>query len=441
MSGNAKLLIAVFIVALAATSARAAKPKIITPREIDATSFEDAADGRQVRIMREEPKLAQKTVPLAARFVEADEMADAQEPIDEGAPVPPPAEGGGETFEPMLGLSNGSCGEWCDGDCADCSVPCDACDDCGLMDCGCDPYWRHRSYVFGQYLYFLPADADLSYAIQQNGVGGTGTVPYGQVGVLQPNFSSGFRTGFGVAVGCNATIAASYSNFRNHTTSQLTAPSGVGGTVNSLVLYPGTINAGSTNQLTTAGYDINYQLADIEYRRLIYGDDWHVFNYALGARYGKLSQQFSQVDNFASPTGVVQTASNINYEGVGFRAGLDGNRRLGNSLLAVYGKTSINVLFGQVHSNYTQYDATTATLQAQSIWRDRRTVPILDYEVGMQWTSRNGHWRASTGYYAAFWFNAVSTGEFIRAVQNSNFVNLGETLSFNGLVSRVEYRF
>ncbi len=321
MSGNAKLLIAVFIVALAATSARAAKPKIITPREIDATSFEDAADGRQVRIMREEPKLAQKTVPLAARFVEADEMADAQEPIDEGAPVPPPAEGGGETFEPMLGLSNGSCGEWCDGDCADCSVPCDACDDCGLMDCGCDPYWRHRSYVFGQYLYFLPADADLSYAIQQNGVGGTGTVPYGQVGVLQPNFSSGFRTGFGVAVGCNATIAASYSNFRNHTTSQLTAPSGVGGTVNSLVLYPGTINAGSTNQLTTAGYDINYQLADIEYRRLIYGDDWHVFNYALGARYGKLSQQFSQVDNFASPTGVVQTASNINYEGVGFARG------------------------------------------------------------------------------------------------------------------------
>ncbi len=437
MSGYAKTWIAFAVAALATTSAVAGKPRIITPRQIDAASFEKAADGRRVKVTGGEPLLAQKSVPLAARFVKADEMLDAQEAVDGGEPVLSEPSDDGTMAQPLFGSCDLASGAPCGG-CADGCTPCDV---CGQVDCCCDPYWRHRSFVYGDFLYLLPADGNLSHAIQQNGSGGTGTVPAGTVGVLQPNFATAFRTGFGVAVGCNATIATNYSNFHSHTANQISAPGGTGGTVNSLVLFPGTINTGSTSSLATAIYDIDYQLADLEYRRLLHGGCYHALNYVLGARYGKLQQQFSQTNNFAQPTGVVRAVTNINFEGVGLRAGLDGNRRLGDSLLALYGRTSINVLFGEVNSNYTQVDTTTTVVQAHSIWRDRRAVPILDYEIGLQWTSRNGHWRASTGYYTAFWFNTVSTGQYVQAVQNANFVNLGQTLSFNGLVSRVEYRF
>jgi hypothetical protein len=41
----------------------------------------------------------------------------------------------------------------------------------------------------------------------------------------------------------------------------------------------------------------------------------------------------------------------------------------------------------------------------------------------------------------AAWFNSATTNEFIRAVQQSNYVNLGDTLTFDGFVSRAELRW
>ena len=55
-------------------------------------------------------------------------------------------------------------------------------------------------------------------------------------------------------------------------------------------------------------------------------------------------------------------------------------------------------------------------------------------------SSASGHWRTSSGYYTAFWYNTVTTGQFVQAVQNADFVNLGETLTFNGFVTRLEFR-
>jgi hypothetical protein len=68
-------------------------------------------------------------------------------------------------------------------------------------------------------------------------------------------------------------------------------------------------------------------------------------------------------------------------------------------------------------------------------------VPILDYEVGLRWTSCNGHWQVGTGYYTAFWFNTVTTGNFVRAVQFNDFTNVDKTIAFTGLTTRVEFRF
>jgi hypothetical protein len=176
-------------------------------------------------------------------------------------------------------------------------------------------------------------------------------------------------------------------------------------------------------------------------RRLFSGGCRHALNYVVGARYGKLQQNFRQIGNFSPPTGTIRTSTDIEFEGVGLRAGLEGEHRIGYSGFAGYGKLAMNVLFGEFHSNYLQFNQTTDETQANSNWDDRRAVPLLEYEVGVSWTSRRGHWRTTAGYYTAFWFNTITTGEFVQAVQNADFVDVGETIAFNGFVSRVEFRF
>jgi hypothetical protein len=166
----------------------------------------------------------------------------------------------------------------------------------------------------------------------------------------------------------------------------------------------------------------------------------HAINYSIGARYGKLNQNFLQIGDFTPPTGTIQTTSAIDFEGVGLRAGFDGEHRLGCSRFAGYGKLFMNVLFGEFQSTYQQLNTTTTEVQAFSTWDDRRVLPLLEYEVGLSWTSRRGHWRASAGYYTAFWFNTITTGQFVQAVQNADFVDVGETIAFNGLVTRLEFR-
>jgi hypothetical protein len=397
-----------------------------------------SSSGRKVRVTRGTPHLAQLTEG------EAEQLAPA--PVPEAEPDDTSWRDTWENGGASGGCQDGNCalsgGDCADGDCAsgDCGG-CGECDECVAMQCE-TPFWTHRSYIFGEYLYLLPTDADLAYAIQQNGVGGQGTVPAGTVGTLQPDFTSAYRVGFGVAIGCNATIGASYTNFHDHTTDSLAAPPGiVGGTVASLVLHPGSLNAGSTSSLVDARYDISYQLADIEMRRLLSGGCRHALNYVVGARYGKLQQNFRQIGNFSPPTGTIFTGTNIDFEGVGLRVGLEGEHRVGYSGFAGYGKIAMNVLFGEFRSDYLQFDLTTEDTQANSDWNDRRVVPLLEYEVGVSWTSPGGHWRATAGYYTAFWFNTITTGQYIQAVQNADFVDVGETIAFNGFVTRAEFRF
>ena len=324
--------------------------------------------------------------------------------------------------------------------CGDCT-----CDGCGTCDACCGCSFCPRSYIFGEYLYLQPVGADMAHAIQQNGVGGPGTTPDGRVGVLNPQFAPAYRVGFGKAIGGCATIGAAYTNFHSHTTDTLSAPNDpfteVGGTVSSLVLHPNSVNAGSTSSLVDATYDIDFQLADIEYRRLVAANCTGAGYFTAGARYAKLQQQFSQIGNFSPPTGTIETTTNIIFEGAGFRTGLDGERRIGGSRFSAYGKGFLSLMFGEFKSDYRQLNTTTTIVQAASNWQDNRVVPILEYEVGFHWTSFSGRWQATAGYYSAFWFNTISTGDFVRAVQTSDFLNLGQTIAFNGLVTRLEFRF
>jgi major outer membrane protein len=317
------------------------------------------------------------------------------------------------------------------------SIPCDHCAEPGT----CDPFWTHRSGIFGEYLYLHATGVDMAHAIQQNGVGGPGTTPNGRVGTIDQNFSPAWRVGFVDALDSCSSIQGSYTNFRSHGGDTLGAQAGVGSTVSSQVLHPESLNAGSTSSLVRAVNDIDFQLAEIEYRRLLTGGMQHALNFTVGGRYGKLDQQFQQTGNFAPPIGSIQTTTNITFQGGGLRTGLDGQWNFGNTNLALYGKGFISLLFGRFNSSYTQLDTTSTIVQANSTWADNRVVPILEYEVGVSWTSSNNRWRITTGYYTAFWFNAVTTPQYVQAVQTANFVNLGQTIAFDGLVSRLEFRF
>jgi hypothetical protein len=273
----------------------------------------------------------------------------------------------------------------------------------------------------------------MAHAFQQDGF----SLPDGQAGVVAPVVSAGFRVGFTRALNDCSSVTVGYTNFHSHATDTLSAADG--GNISSLVLHPGTAEAGSTGSLVDAAYDVDFQLVDVDYRRLFACGPCYFLNYDFGLRYGNLRQLFRQNGDFGIEGDSIQTNTGVRFQGFGGKFGVDGERRIGASRLSIYGKSFISVLFGTFKSNYSQADSTTAIVEASSNWDDNRVVPIIEYEVGIRWTSCNGRWRLSTGFYAAYWFNTITTPQYVQAVQNANFVHLGETTTFDGLVSRLEF--
>ena len=212
-----RVLVAVVVVVALAAPASAQKQRLFGGNPIAGPRIVETARGDRVEVVR----------------AEAPDPPPEPEAIDSPA-LEPVAEG-------SLDADWGGDDSWTSegGD----ATPCDT---CGSCDCCCTPFWTHRSYVFGEFLYLQPMGVDIAYAIQQNGVGGPGTVPAGRVGVVDQNFTPAFRAGFGKALNACSSIGASYSNFHSHGDDVLIAPGGVGGTVASLVLHPNSVNAGST---------------------------------------------------------------------------------------------------------------------------------------------------------------------------------------------------
>jgi hypothetical protein len=71
---------------------------------------------------------------------------------------------------------------------------------------------------------------------------------------------------------------------------------------------------------------------------------------------------------------------------------------------------------------------------------------ILDMELGIGWQSPCGRVRVTSGYMISSWFNSVTTDQWIRSVSRNNFVGQRDgmsydTLMFDGLTVRAEYRF
>ena len=205
------------------------------------------------------------------------------------------------------------------------------------------------------------------------------------------------------------------------------------------MFIPGTLafnNGNTTFSRLDNSQGIHFKMADIEYSTLLTDVccESHAINFDIGVRYAHLGQNFEQLASFPGANGDFDVATNIRFDGVGLRTGFDGAWRLGCSRFSAYGMGFINVLFGEFSSHYQESDLTLGPPpETIANWSDDRCVPILDYEVGIKWTSCNGHWVAGTGYYTAFWFNTVATQDFVKALQNSDFNHVDRTIAFTGV--------
>jgi hypothetical protein len=344
--------------------------------------------------------------------------------------------GEGEIYESGEIYGSGDCVGSCDlGQCGDCCN----CGDCCKLCCP----WGHCTSVWGEALYLHATGADMVHAQQQNGIGGAGTVPYGKIGAVDPDFEPGFRVGANIGLSDTASFGASYMYYESTAVDTINAPTiaGGGGAVGSLVHHPGAAITAS-NGPVYGQYDIDFQLAEFECRRLLYGDSCGYLNYSVGARFGHLEQDFSQQGNFSGGTsGAIDTYTEIDFDGGGAMFGLDGERRIGRRGLSLYGNAGVSPMVGQFSSDYLMYNDTTDTVLALAQWKDDRFVTLVDFELGLAWTSCNQKWRLSAGYLAQFWFNTLTTPEFVNAVQTNNYTDRGDTLSFDGATARIERRF
>jgi hypothetical protein len=277
-------------------------------------------------------------------------------------------------------------------------------------------------------------------AARQNGIG-PGAVPNGAAGVLSPDSNGGFRLGMGVSLSQMSSLYGAYSFLEtDDTTTTTPTPGGGANTVRSLVLFPTTAAAALGTAQLDSTYDVDFQLADFAFKTRLAGTSRDYLNMHVGGRYGHLEQEFSQVGTYGV-VGTVDVDTDITFDGGGVLLGLDTRVGLGNRGFGLYGDLFFSALFGTFRSDYTQTNITASAVEAESSYDDERVMPILQGQLGVDWVSASGHCMCRVGHMSSFWFNAVTTDEYISAVQQTAFLDVSDTVAFQGLAAMVEFRY
>ena len=337
------------------------------------------------------------------------------------------------------GISIGGCGAaGIGGGCGDlgggiCSGSCDD----GCSSC-CGP-WSHYTSVFGGLLYLRPRNADVAYGVPINGpiVGPPANNPIeiGRVGVVDPDFDVSFFGGFNYAMSARTSIYLRYATYDARTSDSISIdPPNV---IRSLVSHPSALAADNDSLFAEAHQDINFDIIDLQIRRLWKCCGLTGINTVFGPRYASLEQRFlaNYVDNE-----VENVETDIDFEGVGARIGLELDRYSCSNRLHTYVRGYTSFVAGEFDTRYHQ-GRDVDNLVVRADWDAGRIVPILDLEVGLGWTTASRRMRFNVGYVYSAWYNTVMTEDYITAVQEGNFTNLGDTLTFDGLQAQLDWRF
>jgi len=342
----------------------------------------------------------------------------------------------------------GSMGGCCGG-CGDCYGSCNS----GCCDMyGCNPplcsACGPRLAVWAESLYLRTTGADVVHAQQQDGLAPPGddgegnSVPFGEIGSIGLGYDHGVRVG--AAFGCDgcSSIQVSWSYFDTDSFDRVSVRPPIieqVDAVGSLVQHPGAATLASLEPVD-ATYAVEFQLVDVMYNRTILMGKGFCVSVQGGAQYGHLEQDFAQIGRFAQSLGPTVTATTIEFDGAGLKGGFDADGQIGQNV-SVYGRMTGAAMTGRFHSSYSMNNAELELVSVQANWSDNRVVPQLEYELGIACTFCNGCVRLSTGYMFSHWFNVITTPEFIRAVQANHYVDVGDTLSFDGAVTRLEARW
>ena len=204
-----------------------------------------------------------------------------------------------------------------------------------------------------------------------------------------------------------------------------------------MVFNPSSADATSDFASATAHESTSFNLVDLDYRHNLWSCDGSSINYLIGTRYAQLAQEFDA--NFQS---IISASANtsIEFDGVGLRLGLDGERRIGGGFFFT-AMANANFLGGQFSGSYLQSNTNTPVV-ATTNWDEARFVTILEAGVTFGWESCSGHLRTSIGYLVSDWLNVVKPSDYISAVQANQYTGpnqLGNTsLVFDGVTARAE---
>lgn len=307
--------------------------------------------------------------------------------------------------------------------------------------CACRDYvsvCQHRSGVFLEGLLLRPGSTDLVYAVEHTGCDPAFSSPTGPVGVIAADFGGGVRGGITWAFDESSSVVATYTRFETDVEGRLAATPGH--VLVSQVTHPSQASCGSNSLASQASQSLEFQLVDLDYRQLLWGDCDAAINWLAGLRYAQLEQRFWGSQNTGVATGLTDVATDIDFDGLGLRFGLDGERRNPNCGLLIYAKGFANLVAGEFKADYSQVSQFGATAVVANHLEDYRLVSQLEAELGVGWQSDCGRHRLTVGYLASGWLNAVTTDAYVQSVRSGQQSDVGDSLSFSGLAVRLEVR-
>ncbi len=322
-------------------------------------------------------------------------------------------------------------------------------DDCGGKGCGaccaCSPY-AFRVYVEG--LYLRARDAEVCYAVETNSNLPTTGAPSASipiqtspVGVLDQDYSAGFRAGFGVCLDAVSELGLGYTWFDTSTEDTLTTDAPY--KITALPLHPATEYAARDSLQAAGRHDIQFDLVDLDYRSYLVQTCTSNLDYVIGLRYGNLEQAFAArySDDLSQPSNRSEVATDIDFDGAGLRLGLEGERFYCAVPVKLYMKGFASLMAGEFDATYQQTVQNNSNYGVDTGWTAGRIVPTFDLELGGGFYLPGGHLQATVGYVFSAWTNVVKTEDWIHAVQANDFRDMGDTITFDGVVARVEGRF
>jgi hypothetical protein len=324
--------------------------------------------------------------------------------------------------------------------------------DCGGATCVkacCLPPWAHRTGIFGEYLLLRSNEGEVAYGVLADNVGSVGEniIQQSRVFTVDPDYSSNYRLGGTLALSSCSSIQLTFTDYYGSDSDAVSFdPAQVGNArIFPLSLHPFPQNAAQPTLDAAARSAISFETVDIDYRSVWWANQLGALNYLVGARYANLDQRYGSM---YTATGIEhQTRSDVGFDGGGIRFGLDGERHHGHTGLLLYGRSILSLVAGEFRARYQyQRDVDPGVNLIDTAWEADRIMTMVDLELGVGWQSRCGHFRVTSGYMISSWFNAVTTDQWIRSVSRNNFVGQPDgmsydTLMFDGLTVRAEYRF